>query len=238
VTADAPMAFMDHLVELRSRLIRSLIAVALATVVAAFFYNDILELLSRPYLEAVDGERLAFFQPTEAFSLALRLSLWGGVILASPVIIYQLWRFVGPALTARERRYVIPLSGVLGLLFAGGVVVGYLVMPLTLELLVSFGQDFLEPTIGADFYLRFAMRFLLAFGIAFEFPVFLFASAVMGITTSRRLREWRRYAVTIIVIGAALLTPGGDPLTLLLLSVPLYVLYEGTILAIRLFLKR
>jgi sec-independent protein translocase protein TatC len=235
---DAPMTFMSHLVELRTRVIKVAIAVGVTTVVAFFFYNDVLELLSRPYLEAVDGEKLAFFQPTEAFSLALRISLWSGVILASPIVIYQLWRFVGPALTPREKKYVVPLSGVLAVLFLVGIGVGYWAMPLTLQLLISFGQDLLQPTIGADFYLRFAMRFLLAFGIAFEFPVFLFAAAVMGITSSVQLRAWRRYAVTVIIIGAALLTPGGDPLTLLLLSVPLYVLYEGTILAIRFILKK
>jgi sec-independent protein translocase protein TatC len=235
---DASMTFMDHLVELRSRLIKGAIAVAVTTVLAFFFYQDILTILADPYVEAVEGDRLAFFQPTEAFTLALRISLWSGVVLASPVIIYQVWRFVGPALTARERRYVIPLSGVLSLLFVGGVVVGYLVLPLTLQLLVNFGTDLLEPTIGAEFYLRFAMRFLLAFGIAFEFPVFLFAAAVLGIVTSQRLRNGRRYAVAIIIIGAALLTPGGDPLTLLLLSSPLYILYELTILAIRYILKK
>ncbi len=232
------MTFMDHLVELRSRLVKSLIAVGVTTIVAFFFYNDVLELLARPYLEAVDGDRLAFFQPTEAFSLALRVSLWTGVVLASPVIIYHVWRFVAPALTARERKYVIPLSAILALLFLGGIVSGYLAMPLTLELLIGFGQDLLEPTIGADFYLRFAMRFLLAFGIAFEFPVFLFAAALLGVTTSEKLRSWRRYASAIIVVAAALLTPGGDPLTLLLLSAPLYVLYELTILAVRFILKK
>ncbi len=232
------MTFMDHLVELRSRLIKSAIAIGVMTIIAFFFYNDILGFLAEPYLEAVDGDRLAFFQPTEAFTLALRVSLWSGVVLASPVLIYQVWRFVGPALTARERRYVIPLSGVLSLLFIGGVVVGYLVLPLTLELLVSFGTDLLEPTIGAEFYLRFAMRFLLAFGVAFEFPVFLFAAAALGLVTSQQLASNRRYAVAIIIIGSALLTPGGDPLTLLLLSSPLYVLYETTILAIRLILKK
>jgi sec-independent protein translocase protein TatC len=235
---DAPMTFMDHLVELRARLIKVAIAVGVFTVVAFFFYNEILDVLARPYLEAVDGDRLAFFQPTEAFTLALRISLWAGVVLASPVIIYQLWRFVSPALTPRERRYVIPLSGVLALLFLGGVVGGYLAMPLTLELLIGFGEGSLEPTIGAEFYLRFAMRFLLAFGIAFEFPVFLFAAAAMGIVTSQQLRANRRYAVAVIIVGAALLTPGGDPLTLLLLSSPLYILYELTILAIRIILKR
>ncbi len=235
---DTSMTFMDHLVELRSRLIKSAVAVGVTTVVAFFFYNEVLELLAEPYLKAVDGDRLAFFQPTEAFTLALRVSLWSGVVLASPVIIYQMWRFVGPALTPRERRYVIPLSGVLSLLFVGGVVAGYLAMPLTLELLVNFGTDLLEPTIGAEFYLRFAMRFLLAFGIAFEFPVFLFAAALLGLVTSQQLRNNRRYAVAIIIVGAALLTPGGDPLTLLLLSSPLYILYELTILAVRFILKK
>lgn len=232
------MTFMEHLTELRNRLVKALIAVGLMTVVSFFFYQRILDLLAEPYIQAVEGERLAFFEPTEAFSLALRVSLWSGLVLASPIVIYQIWRFVGPALTARERRYVIPLSGVLAVLFVGGIVAGYLALPLTLNLLVGFGGDLLEPTIGADFYLRFAMRFLLAFGIAFEFPVFLFTAALLRITTSARLRSWRQYAATIIVIGAAVLTPGGDPLTLLLLSTPLYVLYELTILAIRFGLKR
>ncbi len=232
------MTFIDHIRELRSRLVKTLIAVGVMTVVSFFLYQQILDLLAGPYVEAVEGESLAFFQPTEAFSLALRVSLWSGLVLASPVVIYQLWRFVGPALTERERRYVIPMSGVLAVLFVSGIVAGYFALPLTLRLLVGFGGDLLEPTIGADFYLRFAMRFLLAFGIAFEFPVFLFASALMGLTTSDKLRSWRQYAVTVIVIGAALLTPGGDPLTLLLLSTPLYILYELTILAVRFVLKK
>ncbi len=235
---DAAMTFMEHLVELRSRVVKAVIAVGVATVVAFFFYQDVLDILAGPYLDAVEGDQLAFFQPTEAFSLALRVSLWSGVVLASPFLIYHLWRFVSPALTARERKYVIPLSGVLGLLFLAGIVAGYWALPLTLSLLIGFGGDLLEPTIGADFYLRFAMRFLLAFGIAFEFPVFLFASAVIGMTTSEKLRSWRRYAITVIIIAAALLTPGGDPLTLLLLSGPLYILYELTILAVRFILKK
>lgn len=232
------MTFMDHLVELRGRLIKSVVALGIATVVAFFFHEELLEILAAPYLEGTGGDRLAFFQPTEAFTLVLRVSLFGGVILSSPVLIYQLWRFVGPALTPRERRYVLPLSLLLGVLFTSGIVVGYLVLPYTLNLLVSFGADMLEPTIGAEFYLRFAMRFLLAFGITFLFPVFLFAAAAIGVVTSSQLRSWRRWAVTVILVGAALLTPGGDPLTLLLLAGPLYLLYELTLLAIRLLLER
>ena len=235
---DTPMSFMDHLVELRRRLIISVIAVGVGTTIAGAFYRPLLDLLAEPYLQAVDGDRLAFFQPTEAFTLVLRVAMFGGLVVASPVLIGQIWGFVSPALTKRERRVVLPLSIVLGVLFATGVVVGYLSLPLTLRLLLGIGTDILDPVIGAEFYLRFAMRFLLAFGLAFLFPVFLFAAGAVGAVTSRSLRSWRRWAVTIILVGAALLTPGGDPLTLILLAGPLYLLYEATILAIRFGLKK
>jgi len=234
----ARMSFLDHLVELRSRIIKSVAAVAVGSILGLVFYHRILEILARPYQDAVGGDRLAFFQPTEAFSLVMKVGLFGGVILASPVIVYQIWRFVGPALTRRERRYVVPLSGVMGGLFVAGVGLGYWTLPLALRVLLGFGSDILDPTIGATFYLSFAMRFLLAFGIAFEFPVFLFAAAALHIVRSDQLRAGRRWAVVVVTIAAALLTPGGDPLTLALLATPMYVLYEATILAIRLVLKR
>lgn len=235
---DDPLTFMDHLVELRTRVVWVVAALAVGTVVAAFFYNDLLEILSRPYIEATGGNELAVFQPTEAFTLVLKLALFGGVVLAAPVIIYQIWAFISPALTERERRWVIPMSGALGVLFAIGVTAGFLALPLTLRVLLGFGDQFLEPTIGAEFYLRFAMRFLLGFGIALEFPVFLFAGAAFGMTTSKKLGSWRRYALGIILVAAALLTPGGDPVTLVLLATPMYLLYELTILTIRFVLKK
>ncbi|MET0831917.1 MAG: twin-arginine translocase subunit TatC [Acidimicrobiia bacterium] len=235
---DGPMTFMDHLVELRRRLIVSVVAITIGTVVAAIFYEQLLDILADPYLEAVDGDRLAFFQPAEAFTLVLRVALFGGVVIASPVVIGQTWGFISPALTPRERRFAVPLSIVLAVLFTIGVVVGYLTLPLTLRLLLGIGSDILDPVIGAEYYLRFAMRFLLAFGLAFLFPVFLFAAGAAGVVTSRTLRSWRRWAVTVILVGAALLTPGGDPLTLVLLAGPLYILYEATILAIRFGLKK
>ncbi len=234
---DRPLSFMEHLVELRRRIVFAAMALAVTTVVAFFFYSDILELLSRPYTEAT-GLRLAVFQPTESFTLALRISLFAGVVLASPFIIYQIWAFISPALTQQEKKYVIPSSAALGILFMIGVVGGFFALPLTLDVLLSFGADLLQPTIGAEFYLRFAMRFLLAFGIALEFPVFLFAGAALGFLTSAQLKSWRRYAIAIILVGAALLTPGGDPITLLILAAPMYLLYELTILAIRFILKK
>ncbi len=231
------MPLMSHLVELRSRIIKSVVAVAVGSVVGFIFYRDILEILARPYEGATD-QPLAFFQPTEPFSLALRVALFGGTILASPVIIYQIWRFIGPALTNREKRYVYPLSGVIAVLFAAGVMLGYFTLPLALRVLFSFAGDLLEETVGVNFYFSFAMRFILAFGIAFQFPVFLFAAAALGLVSSEALRRQRRWAVIFVVIAAALMTPGGDPLTLLLLSAPMYLLYELAILSIRFILKR
>ena len=233
----ARMSLMGHLVELRSRIIKSVVAVAVGSVVGFIFYRDILDLLARPYEGATD-QPLAFFQPTEPFSLALRVALFGGTILASPVIIYQIWRFIGPALTKRERRYVYPLSGVMALLFVAGVLLGYFTLPLALRVLFSFAGDLLQETVGVNFYFSFAMRFLLAFGVAFQFPVFLFAAAALGLVSSRALRQQRRWAVVVVVVAAALMTPGGDPLTLLMLATPMYLLYELSILSIRYILRR
>lgn len=234
----ATMPLLEHLGELRSRLIKCLIAVGIGTVIAFFFSDAILDFLGEPYRIAVPDGDLAFFRPTEAFSLVMRISLWAGTILASPVILYQLWRFVAPALTPREKRWALPLTAILVLLFLAGIAVGYWSLSRGLTFLIDFGGDALVPVIGADYYLRFAMRFLLAFGVAFCYPVFLFATAAVGAVTVKSLRRGRRWAVVIILVSAAILTPSGDPLTLLLLSAPMYVLYEITILAVRFLLKK
>ena len=232
------MPLMGHLVELRSRLVKVAIAVAVGTAIAFIFNEEILDLLAKPYQLAVPDGQLAFFKPTEAFSTVMRLSLFGGAILASPVILYQLWKFVSPALNPNEKRWAYPITGVFVALFLAGVVVGYVALERGLGFLLEFGGDALTPIIGADFYLKFAMRFILAFGLAFEFPVFLFGVAAVGCVTSKTLRSNRRWALLVILIAAAFITPSGDPMTLMLLSVPLYVLYELTILAIRIILRR
>ncbi len=232
------MPLAAHLAELRQRLIKSVIAVAIGTVVAFIYNEQILDLLVEPYRRLEPDAALATFKVTEAFSVIMRLSLWGGVILASPVITYQIWRFVEPALSRREKRWVIPIVSILAFLFLSGVLVGYVALERGLVFLLGFGGDALVPVIGADYYLRFAMRFLLAFGVAFQFPVFLFAAAAFGMLTSRTLRSQRRWAVVLILIAAAFITPSGDPLTLMMLATPLYVLYEIAILAIRFILKK
>ena len=232
------MPMMDHLEEFRSRLIKAAIAVAVGTIVAFFFNEKILELLAEPYRIAVPGGQLAFFRPTEAFSTVMRLSIFGGLIIASPVVLYQMWRFAAPALNRKEKRWAYPITAVFVILFTLGVIVGYIALDRGLLFLLEFGGDTLTPVIGADFYIKFATRFILAFGIAFEFPVFLFAAAAAGVVTSAMLRSTRRWAFIIILVAAAVITPSGDPMTLSLLAAPLYVLFELTILAIRFILRK
>ena len=238
MTQTAPVPFMEHLEELRNRIIKSLIAVGIGTLIALFFNEWILDVLTVPYQIAVPDSSLMFFRPTEAFSLVMRLSLWGGFILASPVVLYQSWRFIAPALTAKEKRWAVPIVTVFVTLFLIGIVVGYWALSRGLGFLLEFGGDSLEPVIGADFYLKFAMRFILAFGISFEFPVFIFAAAAVGVVTSAQLRKGRRWAILVIVVFAAIITPTGDPLTLAMLAVPMYLLYELAILAVRWILRR
>ncbi len=235
---EARLSLLGHLEELRDRIFKAAVAIVVASIVAFVFRNAIFDFLVEPWNRAVEDQVLVFFRPTEAFSLFMRLSLWGGFVIASPVVIWQLWAFVSPALHKRERRWVIPIVLALAVLFFSGLAVGYWSLQRGLGFLLEFGGDRLEPTIGADHYLRFAMRFLIVFGISFCFPVFLFAAAAVGVVNTKRLRAGRRWAVLIIVTVGAVITPSGDPLTLLLLSAPLYVLYELTILAVRFLLKK
>jgi sec-independent protein translocase protein TatC len=233
------MPLMDHLRELRNRIITVVAAIVAGSVLAFVFNEQLLDFLIEPYQLAVPDAGLAFFKPTEAFSLIMKLSLWGGVILASPVILWQIWMFSAPALTKREKRWAIPLVAIFVVLFVGGIAVGYyLALRRGLGFLLGFGGDSLEPVVGGQFYLSFAMRFLLAFGISFEFPVFLFAAGAAGIVGSAKLRSSRRGVAVTILIFAAFITPSGDPYTLLMLAAPMYLFYEVTILLIRFVLKR
>lgn len=229
---------MEHLAELRRRLFKASLAVVAGAIAAFVFREWIFDLIVAPYERVVEERDLVFFRPTEAFSLFMRLSLFGGFVLASPIVIYQLWAFIVPALTKREKRLVIPIVSLLVVLFLGGIAFGYWSLQRGLGFLIDFGGESLEPVIGGAFYLTFALRFLLVFGIAFEFPVFLYATAAMGVVGWRQLASGRRWAVLLIVTIGAVVTPSGDPLTLLLLSGPLYILYEATIWIVRFTLRR
>lgn len=239
MTEDAPrQPILKHLEELRWRLVKGAAALTVGAVVAFFFRDWMFELIEGPYRSAIDdSDALAQFQVTEGFSVAMRLSLFGGTVLASPVLFYQLWAYVNPALTKRERRWAIPIVAALAVLFTGGVAFGYVILPRGLDFLLGI-QPGLEPIIGVGSYVSLTLRFLLVFGLAFEFPVFLFAASAAGLLSSAQLAKGRRWAVLVIVVIGAVVTPTGDPLTLLALSVPLYLLYEATLWLVKLVLRR
>ncbi|HSR44407.1 MAG TPA: twin-arginine translocase subunit TatC [Acidimicrobiia bacterium] len=227
---------LQHLEEFRWRVVKSSLALVVTSIVAFVFRDWILDILVQPYRDIGGDNELIALKPTEAFGSAMRLAFFGGLLLASPVLLYQLWAFINPALSKRERKWTIPIVAALVVLFAGGVVFAYSVLPRGLEFFASVLD--VEFRLQITEYLKFVTLFLLVFGLSFEFPVFLFATAAAGLVSSKKLADNRRWAVTIIVVVAAVVTPTGDPYTLLLLSGPLYLLYEITIWLIRWTLRK
>lgn len=235
--ADEARPILAHLDELRWRIVKAGAAVIGAALVAFFFADWLREILESPFYEATTDARLQVFGPTEEWSVLMRIAFFGGLILGSPVVLYQIWAFINPALTKRERRWAIPLVAALVVLFVGGVFFAYWLLPRGLEFLLGIFPDVRNDLRLADYY-AFVLRFLLAFGVAFLYPIFLFAAAAAGVVNSSQLARGRRWAVLIVVVAAALITPTGDVLTLTFLSVPLYLMYEITYWLVRLVLRK
>jgi sec-independent protein translocase protein TatC len=240
-TPAGEMPFLDHLEELRWRLIWSLIAVTVCAVAGWFLVTrlDVLGLLVEPIKPFLHGTRLKYLSPTEPFFITLKLAVSVGLVLASPIVIYQVWAFLAPALLPSERRVIVP-SLYLGLvLFALGVLMSYeVVLPMTLSFTMSFQTESLEQSIVIGEYLSFVTRLLLAFGGVFELPVVVLILSAMGLVTPEFLSSKRRHAMVIITVLAALLTPG-DVITLtLMMMVPLFLLYEFSIVLSRLVARR
>jgi sec-independent protein translocase protein TatC len=234
---DQPQPILGHLAELRSRIIRGGLAVLLASIAALVFAGPLTEILEAPFRAAAPTNSLIALEPAEEFGILMRVTLFGGLILASPVIFYQIWAFILPALTTREKKWAFPVVGSFVVLFVAGVLFGYTLLPRALEVLMGIFPN-VENNLQIGSYYSFVLRLLLAFGISFQFPIFLFAAAAAGALTSQKLASGRRWAVLIILIGAAAITPTGDPLTLFALAIPLYVLYEATYWAVRLVLRK
>ena len=234
---DKPQSILAHLEELRWRVIRIFIAVIVGGLIALVFHDQLRAILEAPFREAAPNNDLQTLNPTEQWGVLMRIALFGGFILASPVVLYQIWAFIQPALTKKERNWALPIVGSLVVLFVSGVIVGYLALPKGLEFLLDIFPD-VESNLRLGDYYSFTLRFLFAFGVAFLFPVFLFAAAAAGVIDSTQLARWRRWAVLIIVIGAALITPSGDAFSLLVLSAPLYLMYEATYWLVRLVLRK
>lgn len=230
------MPLTDHLRELRSRLVKSGIAIAIGMVIGWIYYPQLFDWLSAPFMGAVDQAReegrtvtLALTGVADPFVLQMQIAAVAGLILSSPVWLYQLWRFVTPGLHRNERRWALGFVAVATPLFLGGVVLAYLVLPLGLQVLLGFTPDNVENIVSVDRYLSFFLRTILVFGIGFLIPLMLVLLNFAGVLSGRRLISWWRWIVISVIIFAAVATPTGDPINLLLLAGPMLLLVVAAI---------
>lgn len=238
------MTLVEHLGELRAHLFKAILALAVGAVVGFFLYHRVLDLLVRPYCDVKLAQdpgatcRLVVTDPLESFSIRLKLSAYLGLLLASPVVLWQAWRFITPGLHKHEKRYAIPfvLSSIL--LFLFGAALAIATFPKTLEFFAAFGGSDLELLYTPGKYLGLLVLMMLIFGLGFEFPVLLVFLQLPGILHWQRLAAWRRYAYVAIFVVDAVITPSGDPVTLLAMALPMCLFYEASILIGRFALRR
>ncbi|HZD73689.1 MAG TPA: twin-arginine translocase subunit TatC [Actinomycetota bacterium] len=241
------MSILEHIAELRDRLIRSCLALAVTTIVTfAVGYNPILHFITRSYCSiparyrvttAAGDCRLLATSPLDPFSIRIRVALTVGLVAAMPYIAFQIWRFITPGLKRNEKRYAVPFSVVSTILFAAGVAVAFYTLPRAIGVLVAIGGDSLATFFTADRYLRFVLFMGLAFGLAFEFPLVLVSLSMVGILSSgAMLRAWRP-AVAVIVVVAAVATPSQDPFSLFMMAVPLWLFYFAAAAVARFFIE-
>jgi sec-independent protein translocase protein TatC len=237
----AEMPFLDHLEELRWRILWSLTALLLGMIVAFVVVTrvDVIGFLQDPIQPYLQGRKLVYTHPGESFGIVMKVAFGVGLLLALPVIIYQTWAFLSPALYRHEKKVIIPAIAAAVLLFAVGVMIAYVaILPITLRFLLTFETESLEPMITAAQYFGFAITMSLAFGAVFELPIVILGLTALGIVTPRMLRRFRRYAVILSLVAGALITPGGDLLSLALLTGPIYLLYEASILVAHIVYRR
>jgi sec-independent protein translocase protein TatC len=233
---ESKMPFTEHLEELRRRLIICFVAVGVGFVICYFFAKQLFEILMHPLIQVMPpGERLIFTALPEAFITYLKVSLLGGIGLACPVIIYQFWRFIAPGLYKRERGALLPIVLFSTFFFLGGALFGYFVVfPFGFKFFIGFATDNIRalPTIRE--YLKFATKLLFAFGVIFELPLFSFFLARLGLVNAELLRSKQKYAILLIFMLAAILTPP-DVVTQVMMAGPLLLLYELSIWIAKVF---
>jgi sec-independent protein translocase protein TatC len=232
----AEMTILEHIAELRGRLVKSSVALLVTTLISAFLlYDQTFRFITRSYCEidpryritSAAGQSCGLLaqSPLEGLSIRIRLSLVLGLLFAMPVIAYQVWRFIAPGLKQSEKRFAIPFALASTLLFAGGVTIAFVTMPKAIGFLVAAGGEGLINFYAADRYLRFVMFMGLAFGLTFEFPLVLVFLSMAGVLSSQAmLRAWRP-AVALIIVVAAVVTPSQDPISLFSMAIPMWIFY-------------
>jgi sec-independent protein translocase protein TatC len=241
VTESTEMPFLDHLEELRHRLFWIAGALLVGVVVGFIFLSqiDLIRFLERPIAPYLGGQKLIYTHPGTSFSIVMNASVVVGLILASPVAIYQLWGFLSPALYSHEKKIVIPILGAIIVLFVAGLALAfYVVLPFTLQFLLGFESDALTPMISATEYFNFAITMCLVFGLVFQLPIIILLLTALGLITPQFLSKYRRHSIVLCIVAAAFITPGADPTSLFALSVPLYFLFEASVVASRVVYRR
>ena len=239
-TAGGRMTLVEHLTELRRRVVICAIGVALGGVVAFVLYNHILNFLIHPYcaVSAKSTKCTLFIQdPLEGFATRLKVAGYVGLFLASPVVLFQMWRFITPGLHAKEKKYAIPFVISSILLFIFGAVIAMLTFPQALHFLIAVGGPNLQTIFSPGKYLNLILLMIVAFGVAFEFPVVLVFLELAGVLSTDRLKKWRRPAIVVIFVIAAVITPSQDPYSLFAMAIPMCLFYEASILIGRLLKK-
>jgi sec-independent protein translocase protein TatC len=234
-TEDQKMSLTEHLVALRKSLTRSLIAVGIGFGACYYFKDWIFDIVTRPLTQVLPkNSYLIYTGLTEAFFVYMKLAFFASLIITSPFIIYQIWKFISPALHSNEKKYVVPFVFFSTLLFVSGVLFGYFIaLPPAFQFFVSFNNKYLQAMISFSDYLSLFVTFLLGFGLSFELPIFMFFLAKLGIVNAKMLSKNRRYAILVIFIVAAILTPSPDALSQILMAIPLIFLYEVSIFVVK-----
>ncbi|MFI5982801.1 twin-arginine translocase subunit TatC [Streptomyces sp. NPDC098789] len=236
--AEGRMPLIEHLRELRNRLLKTVVAILVITIVAAFYYKNLIDFMLKPMLDSVgctngvvsqrNGRPCADMTVNgliAPFSIALKVSLTAGIVLSAPVWLYQLWAFIAPGLHNHEKRYAIGFVAIGAPLFGAGAVLAYKILPQTAQILLEFTPDNARNLLPVDDYLDLVTRMVVVFGLAFELPLLLILLNVTGVLTAKRLASWWRIMVLGITIFAAFATPTGDPLTMMSLAAPIIALY-------------
>lgn len=244
---DGRMPLMEHLVELRSRLIKMVLAVGLGAVVGFIAYPWIFDLLIGPYeslcesaTNTLDDQcRLLLTDPLGGFSVRMKVSIYGGIALAMPVLLWQLWRFIAPGLYPREKRLAVPFIASALALFAMGAGIAYWTMPAALQFLTEIaGEDNVVVAYSPDKYFQLIVYMMLAFGIGFQFPIVLIFLELLDLLDPETLAKNRRFAIVGIAVLVAVITPSADPISMLALTVPMCVFYEVAIIVGRIAKRR